>query len=303
MADKLHRFLLENLHIRGEWVQLESAWQSIRDTADYPPPVERVLGEALAAVSLLAESLKFDGSLVMQIQGTQPVTMLVVQATSDGGLRGIAHWQGEITEDASFNDLFGAGTMVITVENKPQPGQQQGERYQSLVALQGASLADCLGSYFAQSEQLNTRLWLAADKQRVAGVMLQSLPADSTIKPEVAEENWQHATALAETLTDQELLTLDASELLHRLYHEEDLRLYDAVPLHFACTCSQQKIENAIYSMGEQEARGILAEQGKISIDCEFCNQHYELDSIDIERIFPRDGVPHGTQQGANKLH
>ncbi|MEE9445837.1 MAG: Hsp33 family molecular chaperone HslO, partial [Cocleimonas sp.] len=141
--DKLQRFLLENLHIRGEWVSLQTSWQTIQNTAHYPAPVRKVLGEALAAISLLAESLKFDGSLTLQIRGTQPVTMLVVQANSNGGIRGIAHWDGEILPESSFNELFGAGTMVISVENTPKKGAQKGERYQSLVSLEGASLAEC----------------------------------------------------------------------------------------------------------------------------------------------------------------
>ncbi len=290
MTDKIHRFLLENLNIRGEWLQLESSWQAICRTADYPGAVQGVLGEALAAVGLLAESLKFKGSLVMQIQGTYPVTMLVVQASSEGALRGIAHWQGEIIENAPFSELFGTGTMVITVENTPKPGQQQGERYQSLVSLQGTSLADCMGGYFAQSEQLYTRLWLAVSEQRVAGLMLQSLPGGCDEAAEDRESNWQHATALAGTLTDDELLGLDAKTLLYRLYHKEELRLYAAKPLRFECNCSQQKIEKAVFSLGKKEVQEILAEQGKVSVDCEFCNQHYELDQVDIENVFSREG-------------
>jgi molecular chaperone Hsp33 len=285
MTDSLQRFTLENLHIRGEWVSLEETWQKIQDTNNYPPSVSKVLGEALAAISLLAESLKFDGSLTLQIRGTQPVTMLVVQANSEGGLRGIAHWQGEIPDNTPFNQLFGAGTMVISVENTAKKGQQQGERYQSLVSLTGETLAECFKEYFTQSEQLKTQLWLAADEKHAAGLMLQSLPED-TLDEASQTDNWTHASVLAETIKKEELLQLDSNELLHRLYHNEDLKVYEAQPVHFECSCSQQKIEDTIFSIGEKEASEIIAEQGKISINCEFCNTHYQLDNIDVKRLF-----------------
>jgi len=285
MTDKLHRFLLENLHIRGEWVSLKQAWQEIQQSADYPQAVRHVLGEALAAISLLAESLKFDGSLTLQIRGTQPVTMLVVQASSEGDLRGIAKWQGDIADDATFSELFGAGTMVISIENKPKPGTNQGENYQSLVALEGDSLASCLTQYFAQSEQLATKLWLAVDDACIAGLMLQNLPSDSLVHKD-QQINWEHASILADSITKEELLTLDVEDLLHRLYHAEDLRLYDAKSLRFKCSCSQRKIEKMIFSLGEADANELLEEQGAIHVDCEFCNQHYELDKIDVATLF-----------------
>jgi molecular chaperone Hsp33 len=212
--------------------------------------------------------------------------MLVVQASSEGTVRAIAHWNGELPKDATFNELFGAGTMVISVENNPKAGQNKGERYQSVVSLEGETLADCLKGYFAQSEQLSTRLWLAADDDCVAGLMLQSLPSDDEADIKNDQEGWNHASILADTLKDEELLTLDAQELLHRLYHEEDLRLYDAKPMSFKCTCSQEKIDKAVYSLGEAEASQLLEEQGTISVDCEFCNTKYTLDNIDMKRIF-----------------
>jgi molecular chaperone Hsp33 len=309
MSDKINRFSLENLHVRGEWVSLKSTWKEIQKTADYPEPLRHVLGEALAAISLLAESLKFDGSLILQIRGTYPVTMLVVQASSEGTVRAIAHWDGELANNATFNELFGTGTMVISVENNPKPGQNKGERYQSLVSLDGESLADCLKEYFSQSEQLSTRLWLAANDDCVAGLMLQSLPSDDKIDIKDDQEGWNHATILADTLKDEELLTLDAPELLHRLYHEEDLRLYDAKSISFKCTCSQEKIDNAIYSLGEAEANELLKEQGDISVDCEFCNTKYTLDEVDVKRIFTKKesfSPPDPTSSrddGSNTIH
>ncbi len=291
MTNSVQRFTLENLHTRGEWVSLEETWQKIQDTnSNYPPAVRNVLGEALAAISLLAESLKFDGSLTLQIRGTQPVTMLVVQANSNAGIRGIAHWQGDIPDKTSFKQLFGTGTLVISVENTQKKGQQKGERYQSLVSLNGENLAECFKEYFAQSEQLKTQLWLAADESRVAGLMLQSLP-ESKLDKVAQADNWTHATVLAETIKKQELLTLDSETLLNRLYHDEELRLYEPKNVHFECSCSQQKIEDTIFSLGEKEANDIVIEHGEISINCEFCNTKYQLDAVDVNRLFSESKV------------
>jgi len=293
MSDTLHRFQLENLHVRGEWLSLSQSWQEIQSTTDYPPAIRQVLGEALVAIGLLTDSLKFDGSLVLQIHGTAPVNMLVVQATSDGSIRGLANWQGEISPEANFKELFQPiddmngnsrqGTMVVSVE----PNSTQSERYQSLVSLEGESLAECFTQYFAQSEQLNTRLWLAVDDKVAAGLMLQSLPSEETgIDNTSQSDGWDHASILADTLKDHELLELPAQELLHRLYHEEDLRIYDAKSIRFECTCSQEKIDHAIHSIGEEEANSIVVEQGEITVDCDFCNTHYVLDSVDVKRLF-----------------
>lgn len=288
MSDSLHRFQLENLHVRGEWVSLSQSWQEIQSTANYPPAVKKVLGEALVAISLLADSLKFDGSLVLQIHGTAPVSMLVVQATSDGAIRGLANWKGEISPEATFIELFQAadpkakqGTMAISVE--PNSSSDLNERYQSLVSLEGETLAECFTGYFAQSEQLNTRIWLSVNDKVASGLMLQSLPSEET---EVQSDGWNHASILADTVKDEELLELPAQDLLHRLYHEEDLRIYDAKKIRFECTCSQEKIEHAVHSIGEEEANSIIEEQEKITIDCDFCNVKYVLDSVDVARIF-----------------
>ena len=306
MSDTLHRFQLENLHVRGEWVSLSHSWQEIQNTTDYPPAIKNVLGEALVAISLLADSLKFDGSLILQIHGTAPVTMLVVQATSDGSIRGMANWEGEIGSDATFNDLFQAvddkaqGMMVISVE----PNSKQSERYQSLVSLEGESLTACFTQYFAQSEQLNTRLWLSVDDNTAAGVMLQSLPTeDIDISATTQSEGWNHASILADTIKDEELTTLNAQDLLHRLYHEEDLRLYDAKQIRFECSCSQEKIENAVRSIGEEEAQSIINEQERITIDCDFCNTKYVLDNVDVSRLFSDADINITDGNGTGSVH
>ncbi|MCK5918967.1 MAG: Hsp33 family molecular chaperone HslO, partial [Cocleimonas sp.] len=277
MSDKLQRFLLENTNVRGELVQLDQAWKTLQATASYPTPVRKTLGEALAAVSLLATTLKFKGSLILQINAIAPVHLLVVQATSDNTVRGLARWNKEIPDNAEFQDLFTDGRIIITIE--PNDG---GERYQSIVTLEGNSLADSLANYFKTSEQLQTRLWLAADDQTATGLLLQRLPDTNTDKHSIEskDESWNRAVALTETISSEELLTLEPNTILHRLYHEEELRLFDAESIAFKCQCSQKKIEKMVTSLGADEARDIITQQGNIEIDCEFCNSHYALDHV-----------------------
>ena len=316
MSDKLHRFLLEKLNVHGGWIQLDHTWQDILATTDYPKPIRKVLGEAITAVSLIASSLKFKGSLIMQMNDTHPVTMLVVQASSEGTLRGIARWTGKIEDDTSFRDLFGEGRLVMSIQKETSPPSDAGdasdagksrsrnpstinqrekmgrtELYQSIISLDGDNLSEVLATYFKQSEQLDTQFILTADENKAAGLMLQSLPSTDD------EQGWDHALALANTIKSEEILALGAQEMLHLLYHEEDLRLYEGEERRFQCTCSQEKVESLVKSLGIEEANETINEQGNIGIDCQFCNQRYQLDSIDIKRIFS------GYSSGSKRMH
>ncbi|MCK5897298.1 MAG: Hsp33 family molecular chaperone HslO [Cocleimonas sp.] len=291
MPDKLQRFLIDNTSVRGELVQLDQAWQRMQATADYPAPLRKVLGEALAAISLLATTLKFDGSLILQIHATAPVHMLVVQATSDHTVRGLARWNEDIPDDVAFQDLFKDGRIIISVEPK-----NSSKRYQSIVELKGNSLADSLTSYFQQSEQLPTRLWLVANDQKATGLLLQRLPETGGMEENT--DNWEHALALTSTITDQELLTLESKTILKRLYHEEELRVFEEEDIVFECQCSQQKIEQMVISLGLEEANDIITKQGNIEVDCEFCNNHYLIDKFDVLRLFSDKNNP-----STNTLH
>lgn len=285
MPDKLQRFLIDNSPVRGELVQLDKAWQRMQATADYPAPIRKVLGEALAAISLLATTLKFDGSLILQIQAKAPVHMLVVQATSDHTVRGLARWSEDVPDNIDFQDLFRDGRIIISVEPKGSA-----KRYQSIVELQGNSLADSLGSYFQQSEQLPTRLWLVANDEKATGLLLQRLPKTDGI--EANDDSWERALALTNTITDNELLTLDSKTILKRLYHEEELRVFEEEDIVFQCQCSQQKIEQMVISLGLKEAEDMISKQGQIDVDCEFCNSHYMIDKFDIQRLFSNKNNP-----------
>ena len=230
---------------------------------------------------MLASTLKFDGALTLQITGVGPLHLLVVQCDSQRHLRGLARWEGEVA-GLDFASLVGAkgdgGRMVITVEQRALEGKL--ERYQGVVELEGPSLAAALEGYFARSEQLPTRLWLAADGARAAGFMLQVIPAS-----EADPDAWQHATVLADTLTAPELLALEPIALLHRLYHEDDLRLLDNCPVAFRCSCSRERITEMLRALGADEVRSILAEHGKVEVSCEFCGRDYRFDAVDVDQL------------------
>ena len=272
--DFFQRFLFENLGIRGELVRLEDAWALARNTHDYPPAVASLLGQALAGSVLLSGTIKFQGSLILQVQGPGPITTLVAQATNRLTIRGLAHWRDTPT-GSTLNELVGDGRLVMTI-------QQEGrEPYQGIVALEGDTLAESIERYFAQSEQLPTRLWLFADGQRAGGLFVQALPGQH-----LAEEDWRRIGFLAETLSERELLDLSAEELLFRLFHEECVRLLEAEPVVFRCNCSRERIGGVLAALGQEEIQSILADQGTISVACEFCNRRYAFDSVDIGALF-----------------
>ena len=275
-GDSLQRFIFENAPIRGEIVHLDATWQAVLERRQYPPRVREVLGELMAAAALLTSTLKFDGRLIMQIQGKGPVSLLVVECTSDRTMRAIAQWQGEIP-DAPLAALVGDGRLAVTID--PLKGK---ERYQAIVALEGLTVAEAFENYFARSEQLATRLWLASDPRQAAGMLLQRLP-----EAEPSDDDaWMRAVHLGSTITREELLALPVREIVHRLYHEEDIRLFSRMPVSFRCSCSRARVEAVLRMLGRDEIYSILEEQGSVSVDCEFCGNRYEFDRIDAEQLF-----------------
>lgn len=273
--DSLQRFVFEHSPIRGEIVRLDATWRAVLERRDYPRPVRSLLGELMAASSLLAASIKFDGRLTIQAKGDGPVKLLVVECTSRQTLRGLVQWD-EPVPIGGVPQLLGGGELVITIE------PDKGERYQGIVAVDGESLAEVLEHYFARSEQLATRLWLAADEVQAAGMLLQRLPSDERHDP----DTWERAVHLGSTITRDELLTLPVRDILHRLYHEEDIRLFSGHPVSFRCSCSRARVETVLRMLGREEVRSILAERGNVEVDCQFCGSHYELDPVDAEQLF-----------------
>lgn len=278
VSDSLKPFFFDRLGVRGQIVRLDAAWRSVLARHDYPPPVRRLLGEAMAATAMLAASLKFEGKLTLQIQGEGPLNMLVMQCTSSMLMRGLARWRGEVPQ-GSFAEQVGAGRLAITIEATAEE-----HRYQGIVSLGGDTLAACLESYFETSEQLPTRLWLAAGESAAVGLLVQRLPAEHGVV-HADEDGWNRVQLLADTVTVDELLSLEDTALLRRLFHEEDVRVLGAREVAFACSCSAARIETMLRSLGGEELRGILDEQGSIEVSCEFCNKGYAFDAVDVERL------------------
>ncbi|MDZ7853717.1 MAG: Hsp33 family molecular chaperone HslO [Halomonas sp.] len=279
MTDQIQRFLFDNTNVRGELVTLERAYGEVLERHDYPPAVNHLLGELLAAVALLTDTVKLDGTLSIEVRGQGALALLMAESNPGGELRAIARLaeDAEIPgEDTGFRELVGEGKIMITLD------PTDGHRYQGIVALEHDSLAACLAAYFAQSEQLPTRLWLAADDQRAAGLLLQRLPDESRNQDADA---WDRTVHLADTVKDEELLGLEPLEVLRRLYHEETVRVFDPKSLHFGCTCSRERIASALLTLGKQELREVLVEQGGIDTQCHFCHTRYHFTVAEVEAM------------------
>ncbi|WP_110458317.1 Hsp33 family molecular chaperone HslO [Shewanella algidipiscicola] len=273
--DILNRYLFDNADVRGQVVQLEKSYQEVLSAHDYPMAIQTLLGELMAATSLLTATLKLDGDISVQVQGDGPVSLAVVNGNNLQQLRGVARWNGELAADANLTTLMGTGHMVITLT------PANGERYQGVVALERPTLAECLELYFDQSEQLPTAIRLFANGKQAAGILLQVLPGDSE-----NNQDFEHLEQLTNTVKAEELFELEATEVLHRLYHQEEVRLFDPIDVTFRCTCSRERSGQALRTIPREELETILAEQGKIEMGCEFCNNNYSFDSIDIEALF-----------------
>ncbi len=281
-GDALRRFMFEDFPVRGEIVRMEESWRAVLERQDYPPAVRAVLGEAMAATALLASTLKFDGSLTLQIQGEGDLHLLVAQCGSDLAVRGLAKWKSDDPR-GTLAELTGGGRLAITIERR-----KDRERYQGIVLADNDTLAGCLETYFAQSEQLPTRIWLAADGERAAGMLLQQMPSG---EGEQDPDGWNRVGLLAGTLSPDELLTLEAREVLRRLFHEEDLRLADRRAVAFRCSCTRQRVESAMRLLGRDELAELLLADGRIEVRCEFCNKAYGLDAVDVEQILADAGT------------
>lgn len=275
------RFIFDDMPVRGLHVHASDVWQHIVHRKHYPVAIQRALGELLAAGALLSSNLKLDGTLIVQVQGQGILKLLVVEATSNDTVRATARWDetAQIDEHATLSDLLGDnGMFVITLQPK------DGEQWQGVVPLEGGSIATMLMNYMARSEQLQTHIVLAADSENVGGLLLQRLP-----EQELDDSAWQHVTTLAETLTATELLNLDAQNVLYRLFHETPPRVFAPETLEFACTCSRGKVSDMLLLLGGQEVGNAIAEEGSITVDCDFCNEHYTFDEQDVNALFGMD--------------
>ena len=276
MPDSLQRFIFEHAPIRGEMVQLAATWQAVTERHRYPGPLRQVLGELMAAGALLAATLKFNGTLILQLHGNGPVKLIVVECSSDHAMRATAKWDGDIPE-GNLRALLGSGRFAISLV--PESGQQG---YQGVVDLDADSIAAALEHYMATSEQIATRIWLACDGQRSAGLLLQKLPE----RESADSDAWPRAEHLASTVKAGELLELEPHQLLRRLFHEEDLRVFEPRPVYFRCSCSRERVVGMLRMLGRDEVRSVIAERGEVEVHCEFCNRRYAFDAVDSEALF-----------------
>ncbi len=320
MSDNLQKFMFDNAGVRGELVELPDTWQQILSNQAYPPAVKTILGELLAASALLSSNLKFNGTMVMQIHGDGPVKLMVVECDADLNLRATAKMRegAIIADDANLTDLIhahGQGRFIITLDpNDKMPGQHA---YQGIVPLDGESIATVIENYMMRSEQLDTKIWLAADDQVVRGMLLQKLPmtggyqtADKdqpTVGPEVQAANeteaWDRAMALGGTLKHAELLNTDIETLMHRLFWEETLRVFALQHPKFLCNCSREKVGNMLKMLGEPEINTAISELDKLDINCDFCGKLYVFDKIDCAQLFVANTVTEGIETPSVSKH
>ena len=286
-TDFTQRFIFDERDVRGELVSLERSYAEVLAKHPYPQPVAQLLGELMAAAALLVGALKFDGLLILQARSEGPIPLLMIECSSERDIRGLARYHAEqIAPDATLGDLMPDGQLALTID------PAQGQRYQGIVDRDGENLSECFTNYFVMSQQVGTRFWLNADGQRARGLLLQQLPADRQKDEDDREDSWKHVTALANTLKAEEQLGLDNETVLHRLYHEDAVRLFDIQPLQFRCSCSRERSGNALVSLGQDDALALAAEHGgAIEIDCQFCNQRYLFDETEIAQLFAGGGV------------
>jgi molecular chaperone Hsp33 len=282
--DTRQRFLFDDTHIRGEITTLSESFKAIQQRQDYPPVITAILGEFLAAASLLSATLKFKGIVSIQAIGQGTITSIMAECSNNTQLRGIVRGDYQsIGDNENFKTLLGSATLAITIEPEGR------ERYQGLVPMDKDSLSECLEYYFDQSEQLSTKIKLAADQHTAAGVLIQEMPHSSN--DEQARENWQHLSVLLESLKPEEQLELEHEEQLYRLFHEQKVRLFEPEKLQFFCSCSKARTAKMLVSLGADEVNQIIQEQGLIDVNCEFCDQHYQFDQSDIDEIFNQPSV------------
>ena len=296
-SDCLHRFDFEHLPIRGLLIHLDTSWRALLEHRDYPAVIRDTLGEAVAASLLLAATVKFDGQLTLQMKGDGPMHLLLAQCTAGLGVRALARYKEDVQDlKTAIPELVGTGNLTVTIESEDFK-----QRYQGIVPMMGERIARCLETYFDQSEQLPTRLWLYADEHGVAGMLLQRLPTpelldDASNVPADVEvlkkqqlhldDAWQRVQMIADTLASNELRELADRDILRRLFNEDDLRLFESAPVFFKCRCSRERVSGMLHALGEAEVQSVLAEQGHVEVHCDFCNRAYRFDAIDVAQLF-----------------
>ncbi len=295
-SDRVRRFVLEKHPIRGHAVRLGRAWLELREHQDYPPAVQTLLGEAVGAVVLLAATLKFNGTLTLQLQGQGLVKLLVAQCTHDFMVRALARHDELVSQEgggtASFRSLAGEGQIIVTVE-----ATDRASSYQGVVPITGDSLAECLEAYFVQSEQLPTRVRLACTPGVVSGMLVQRIPGEGgkqPVDPAALESAWMKVDHAMLELSSAALIEDDIEQRLVRMFGDDEVRVFSGHEVKFECRCSRERVANVLRSLGVDEVRSVIAEQGAVTVTCEFCQRPYKFDAIDAEQLF-NEGAPRGS--------
>jgi molecular chaperone Hsp33 len=282
--DTLQRFVFENTPVRGNLVNLTQTLQQALNKQHLPTGLRKALGELMAASALLAATLKMNGSLVMQIQSKGALKLLVVECNSDVGttikMRATAKWTGEVTDNQNLFELIEQGQFMITLDPKV------GQAYQGIVPIEGDSISAVLENYMMRSEQIDTKIWLSCNGDSAAGMLIQKLPETMNQETQIHDEDiWNRVGYLAGTVTAEELLNLPIETLITRLFHEEDVRLFEPSITQFFCSCTRESVSNMLRMLGDEEINSLIQEQGKIEVNCDFCNAHYAFDKIDAAQL------------------
>jgi molecular chaperone Hsp33 len=290
VPEQLQRFIFENRPVRGHWVGIGQGWRQLREFRDYSPPVQELLGQAVCAALLLAATLKFKGTLTLQLQGNGAVGLLVAQCTHDFRYRALARSQGDGAATSLTPEVFRwlvgeEGRLTVTIE-----AEERELRYQGVVPLTGHSLAACIEQYFASSEQLPTRVRLAADAQQAAGLLVQRLPGSGGVAADSADDEagsaWGDAQASLEAVTAADLLHFTGEELLMQDFRQHDVRVFAGEPVRFECRCTPDRVDAMLRGLGEEEVREVLQEQGAVTVTCDFCSRPYEYNAAAVEVLF-----------------
>ncbi|MCG8313144.1 MAG: Hsp33 family molecular chaperone HslO [Pseudomonadales bacterium] len=289
--DTSRRFIIEDSPIRGEWTLLDSTYKAVIAKHRYPMEIQALLGQMMAAAVMLSSTLKFEGLLIIQARGSGALKLATVECTHEKGVRAVAQWEDDVS-GKSFPELLANATLAITI------APADGKRYQGVIPLERDTLAGCLEDYFQRSEQLKTRIWLAEGDEKAAGLLIQFMPYSSEInKPqEEMDEDWTRVTTLADTLTTEEHLGIAPEMLLHRLFHEEEIRLMSSDQVRFYCPCSRKRFADSLGTVPKEELMDIVKERGHIETQCQFCNEIYRFDAVDLHAIYEPNSQEGPTQ-------
>lgn len=303
MADTLKKYLSADRSTRIQSVQLDESWQIGLAHQDLPDVIISLLGELTSASVLLAGNIKFDGSVVLQIQGNGPVSLIMVECSSAMQIRATAHIRDKsaLRSNLSLQDIMnsdGGGKFSVMLE--PNNKSERAKAYQGIVPLESETVAQALEFYMQHSEQLDTRLWLAADENQSSGLLLQRLPAQADI--DTANHTWEHLQALADTIKSTELLSKDQETIIHQLFWNDDIISFPAIDIQWHCPCNRERVAGMLQTLGQEEVSEILQEQGHIEVDCNFCGKVYEFDVHDCQEIFMQSNNPNHAP-GSDLIH